>query len=439
MEGSRKSRWPLWTALLALVLAAGAAVFVSLRAPSRRPFQDARFITLGELGRELANDPATYDLILDKLGNGRTGYGLVGTAEKLTLKRLFAAADYDALDRHPVTTLQELKLGLGVLAAQRTPATPDGGAEAPAAPVKDALGVPTGLPGPTGEPYLDSIGLGLLHGDHLDVEKSKRFKDSERLAAVLNRLTLNVPGQPPQYEVTLGSESASTLHALLAALAKAGNTLTVRDERFLANFGDLEWKGHPVATPLWVDTGRALAGGEKLVLPVPHEQLTLSVRGPLQMDVTFYNSLDLAGDGDGGTLFRADVTGDQPWVGGRVFHLYEGEQAVRVAHWMGELRRAAAEKVRQRKLPLDGYFALGVCTLAPALAEQAVYGKTTAWPLTQDASLFDGDSELDKMVRALPSDVGDRGPENERVLASIPWANVKDVPLPWLRESLGRL
>jgi hypothetical protein len=126
-------------------------------------------------------------------------------------------------------------------------------------------------------------------------------------------------------------------------------------------------------------------------------------------------------------------------VGGRVFHLYLGEQALRVAHLMGELRRGANEKVRQRKLPLDGYFALGVCTLAPALAEQAVYGKTTAWPLTQDAALFDADSELDKLVRALPSDVGDKGPEKERVLASIPWADVRDVPLPWLRESLGRL
>jgi hypothetical protein len=441
MEGTGRSRWPLWAAVVAFLAAAGGATFVFFGAPARRPFRDSRFITLGELGRELANDPGTYDLILDKLGNGRTGYGLVGTAEKLALKRLFAAADYEALDRHPVTTLQELKLGLGVLASQRAPSSADAGAEAAAdsPPVREALGVPTGLPGPTGEPYLDSIGVGLLHGDHLDLEKSKRFKDSERFAAVLNRLTLNVPGQSPKYEVTVGDQAIGSLDALLQALAKAGNAVTVRDERFLANFGDLEWKGHSVATPLWVDTGRRLAGGEKLVLPVPHEQLTLSVRGALQMDATFYNSLDLTGEGDGGTLFRADVTGDQPWVGGRVFHVYAGEQALQVAHLMGALRRVADEKVRQRKLPLDGYFALGVCTMAPALAEQAVFGKTTAWPLTHDAALFDSDSEIDRLVRALPFDAGDKGPENERVLASVPWAEVKDVPLPWLRESLGRL
>src|SRR5262249_3407685 len=157
----------------------------------------------------------------------------------------------------------------------------------------------------------------------------------------------------------------------------------VRDERLAANFGDLERQGVPVATPLWVDTGRPLRSGVTLHLPVPHIQLVLRVRGPqVAADVTFYSSLDL-GDGNGGTLFRPDVTGDQPWVGGVLAREYHGAQAREAVRLMGLLRRLAAEKVVRDGLPLDGYFALGVCTLAPALVEQALTGETTVWPLTQ--------------------------------------------------------
>src|SRR6185369_12252868 len=116
---------------------------------------------------------------------------------------------------------------------------------------------------------------------------------------------------------------------------------------------------------LWVET-RVYFNNQELVIPVPHIQVTLEIRGPrVNADASLYNSLDLDGSGDGGTRFRADVTLDQPWVGGLVAHRYEGAQAIEAVRVMGRLRRFADDKLRATPLPIDGYFALGVCTLAP--------------------------------------------------------------------------
>jgi hypothetical protein len=400
----------------------GAALFWGLGSRHPRTFRDAQFVTLGELGRELANDPKTYDAVLERLGGGHTADGLVSAATRLAMRKLFAAADYDALDALPQTSLEELKSGLALLASTRPPSA----AERPT-PLREPLGLPTSSPGPGGEPFVKDVGLGLFYGVRLDPQKALHFEDSERLAFVLNRLSL-----PGDHEVVVGDEKARNVDELARALVRQGNTLTVRDERFLANFGDLEWRGHPVATPLWVRVGERAQ-------PVPHAQLQLSVRGPIQADVTFYNSLDLTGEGGGGTLFRGDLARRQPWVGGRVFHVYEAEQAMDVVRWMAALRRGAWEKVAAGHIPLDGYFALGVCTLAPAVAEHAVLGHTTIWPLTQDRAMFNADTELDRLVRSLPADVEASTPEKARVLGAVPWEELKDVPFPTLRASLEHL
>jgi hypothetical protein len=95
----------------------------------------------------------------------------------------------------------------------------------------------------------------------------------------------------------------------------------VIDERLAANFGDIERNGEPVATPLWIATGVKTASGEEIDPPAVHAQLRVHVRGEtVNGDVTFYGTLDIAGTGGGGTAFREDVTGDQPWVGGRIAH-----------------------------------------------------------------------------------------------------------------------
>jgi len=350
---------------------------------------------------------------------------------------LFRAADYDALDRLPRLHIGELALALEAFAGQRPYwSIPDNRKEA-----ISPLGIPTSLEPPAGEPYLYDLGIGLKYGDRMDPAKAKRFHDSERVAMLLDRLARNETREnAPIFSVRIESKTATSPASLATILAGSGHTIEVIDERFAANFGDIEKDLEPVATPLWVGTGWTLANGKELDVPAVHAQLRLQIRGPVvNADVTLFNSLDILGSGGGGTLFRADVTKDQPWVGNRVAHRYEGQQAIRAVRVMGLLRRAAAEKVAEHKLPLEGYFALGVCTLAPALVELDLTGKTTLWPMTHDPKLFDGDSEIDRLVRGLPADLGAPKPDKERLFGSIPWTRLEDVPFPHLQAALKEL
>lgn len=426
----------LWVGVPVAVVAAVAWWLAPGRPRPPRP-ATGPWLTLGGLGYRLTSDPETFDQLMDKLGGGRTSVGLVSSAQKALLKRLFRAADWDALDALPRVTLAELELGLAALAAQRGTKPP----AAPPPPATEDLGLPTGRPAPGGEPFLRDLGLGIRYGDRIDPRKALRYHDSERLAALLDRLALNVPGEP--HQVTLDGGSAATPEALVASLRQGGHEVELVDERFAANFGDLEKDGLPVATPLWVATGHILASGDELFLPVPHAQVTLRVRGPrANADVTLYNSLDLTGTGGGGTRFRADLTADQAWVGGRVAHRFRDADAIEGVRIMGLLRRAAHEKVRDRSLALDGYFALGVCTTAPALVEQRLTGKTTLWPLTHDPALFSGDSEIERLVRTLPVD--GRGTIDAsnlvgRLAGSIPWKRVADIPFPAIAQALPEL
>jgi hypothetical protein len=429
--------------VIGLLAASAAALWI--RSPPPRPNdqdRDAPFITLGELARELAGDKNVWDAVIGRLGGGRTSVGVLEGAVRDRLRAMFAARDFSGLDREPRTDLETLALALRGLAAKRgtSASVTDGGV--PTSPRREDLGIPTRLPAPSGEPFIKDIGFGLLYGDRLDPEKAPRFRDSERLAQVFESLAQNSRGGIAGYEVLVGSESATSPEGLAAVLRRSGHTVTVNDERFEANFGDLIKDGHPVATPLWIRTGRRLGdAGDELALPVPHAQLAIHVRGPsVDADVTFFNSLDIPGDGDGGTKFRADVTQDQPWVGGRVAHRYEGDRAVEAIRLMALIRRANDQKVRDFHLPLDGYFALGVCTLAPAVVEQSLEGRTTLWPLTQDPNLFRHDDEIDRLVRAMPVDGrGGPPPDDARIFASVPWEDARAVPFPEIRDALVEL
>lgn len=419
--------------LVALGVVAGAAAFLFvLRSPppgaSGAPgVRDARFITLGDLARDLAKDPQTFDALVDKLG---TNVAFVDDTKKALLKRLFAASDYEGLDRQPELTLQGLKVGLDLLAESRKSTTTFPARSTQVA--REALGIPTGKSAPDGEPFQSDLGLGLKYGDRVHPEKRARFGDSERLASVLDRLAQRTLIVEPM---------ASTPEGLVDSLVKAGHTVVVVDQRLAANFGDVERNGTSIATPLWVSTGRTMKDGGVLALPVPHAQLLLQVRGPtVNADVTLYPALDLAGDGTGGTRFRADLTADQPWCGFVEAHRYEGQQAREAVRLMGLLRSVVDDRVREKQLPLDGYFSLGVCTLAPALVELAVTGKSTLWPLTHDPALWSGDTEIDAIAKRLPFDGRDDSvPSDERLRASVPWRSLGDVPFAHTRSQLQEL
>ncbi|MBX7099067.1 MAG: hypothetical protein K1X89_15255, partial [Myxococcaceae bacterium] len=383
---------------------------------------------------ELATEKQTFDVVLSRLGAGPGAFGLLSEPQKTLLASLFSLGDDAALDRQPQLTLAQLEAGLAELAARRGPVQEP----AEPRPVRtEPLGLPASGPALTGEPFLQDLGLGFLWGDRLEPRKAAHAADSSRLASVLDGLALGA--LVVELPADAGAGPAATLDALLDALERSGHVLEVRDERLLANFGDLERTGRPVATPLWAATGLRDQEGD-VFLPVPHAQLVLEVRGPwVTGQVTFYPSLDLAGAGDGGARFRPDVTADQPWCGARVAHRYVGAEARRAVALMGLMRRELDAKVRARKLPLDGYFALGVCTLAPAVVEQALEGATTLWPLTHDPALFDGDGELDRLVRALPVDGrGGPVPQLARLKGAVPFERPETVPLPELARAAAR-
>src|SRR5262249_19237112 len=154
--------------------------------------------------------------------------------------------------RHPRVSIAALRSAVAAFGARVGPPK----SPPPLSPAKrEPLGMPTGASPPEGEPYFSPLSFGLGHGDRIDREKASRFRDSERLATMLARLALNIVERSPPYEVDLGSSVAASPEALVRALAASGHTCVVRDERFAANFGDLEKDGVPVATPLWIETG----------------------------------------------------------------------------------------------------------------------------------------------------------------------------------------
>lgn len=410
----------------ALVVVAAVVAWFMIGTPGRERVRDPRFITLGDLAQDLSKDPKTFDALVDKLG---TNVAFVDDTKKSLLRKLFAASDYEGLDKQPELTLDSLRIGLDFLAESRKSS-----AKFPARTTDvamESLGIPTGKSAPDGEPFLSDVGLGLKHGDHVSAEKRSRFGDSERLAVVLEGLALG----------TLVVDELATPKAFVESLVTSGHTITVVDQRLAANFGDLEKDGTSVATPLWVSTGRTMKDGSVLALPVPHAQLLLSVRGPVvNADVTLYPALDLAGDGSGGARFRADLTSDQPWCGFVEAHRYQGEKAIEAVRLMGELRRVVDDRVRVKHLPLDGYFALGVCTLAPALVELALTNESTLWPLTHDPAVWDGDTEIDALAKKLPHDGRDAPvPTDARLKASVPWRALADVPFAHTRAQLQEL
>jgi len=409
---------------LLLVLLIGGAVRI-LR--YQQPKADPRWYTLGSLGREFATEKQSFDEVLDKLG----GQFVLPDSAKTAMLQAFKLGDWEALDQQPQLDLKTLGVGLEQLAAQRPlklPTPPQKHSERLGAAEKKAL---------TGEPFQQQLPLELLYGDTLDPAKAKHAGESEWLAAKLEAVSMGATLTDGDEAKEVGASSAEQLYDLLVS---KGITLEVSDERLFANFGDLIRRGKPVATPLWVATQHAL-DGNIVYLPVPHAQLSVHAVGrEFEAFVTFYPSLDLAGTGDGGLRFRADVTQDQSWCGHRVAHVYTGAQAREALRWMGMLRLEWDAKVYDNKLPLDGYYVLGVCTLAPAVVERALTGTTTLWPLTHDPRYFQGSEPIDQLVAQLPSDThGGKPPEEARLVGSLPFTTQDEVTLVGFKQQVKKL
>lgn len=408
------------------------------------PATDDPHLTLGKLAQGLAQTPGATDALLAKLAGaaGNPGTVPLGPDQRAALADYLKRGDYSALDSQPALTLGQLDalVQAANAKAQATakPATPPAGVTTP---VTEPLGIPVAdrtLP-------QDQAGAQLApgvtaNGTFYDDDLRQRFPDSKRLAQVLERLATNVPGQDPVYTVLVGDAKVTTAEGLVDALRATGHTVQVIDERRVANFADVREGPNSVAAPLWVKTGRKLADGSEVQVPAPHTELILEVSGPdVNADVSFFNGVDTSGQGNGGVRYRPyGSRGKAWWTGGRVAHVYTGDDAKTAVRLMGEMREEASAVLASHPLALQGYYSLGVCATAAAVVEQAITGKTTAWPLVQDPALFSGDSEVDRIVQKLPRD--GTGPLDEaRLVASLPWADPTQAPFEQVRRAATEL
>ena len=136
--------------------------------------------------------------------------------------------------------------------------------------------------------------------------------------------------------------------------------------------------------------------------------------------------------------FRIIDTLDQSWVLGRVAKVYSGKDAVEVVRLECEIIKTYGRiKKDNPDLPFGGYYALGVCDDVNAAIEYRMTGETTLFPLPHDNKYFQGDSEVEQIIRKLPSDGHDESvPEPKRVFGSIPAEDFSKIPIPSLRAQL---
>jgi pimeloyl-ACP methyl ester carboxylesterase len=405
------------------------------------------FVKFSKVMSELSKNKEFIDTLMARIGRNPNAGGLIGPQEIQIIKQIIFFRDFAAFDRFPGLTVR----GMGISVALAGEKAKRRKAENPEPEKQPASNVLTenviedlGLPAPKDEkqPASDSLlktlGYGLQVGDKIDPSKTKIVSDSRRMASMLNRLSLNpTEKDKPKYMVKLGDKLIDSPDMLVDELMKSGSKIEVKDARYFANFGDLFYKGMEVLTAYWLNTEIPVPGTDSsLLVPVSHSQHELRIDGAdFSIELSFYFGID------GKVEFRIIDTLDQSWVLGRVAKVYSGKDAVEVVRLEGEIIKTY-EKIKKANpdLPFGGYYALGVCDDVNAAIEYHMSGETTLFPLPHDVKYFQGDSEVEKIVRKLPADGrGDAMPDPMRVLGSIPADDFSRIPMPGLREQLKKV
>jgi hypothetical protein len=417
------------------------AVFLLL-SPSRGFAQP---ITLSQLLADIATHPKTVQQVLARLGDSTTATGVISAEQLKSATTLLLKKDWRALEYFPTSTLESLGKNIERLGKKKLTGN-DKQADFCAQPlppeakdgesVREPLGIPTGKPPLIKPQPPKDLGQGITHGGLVDPQRSKHYADSERLACVLNRLARNVPGKQAIYEVQWDKKVLTSPQEVVKAL-QTDHELVVRDVRFCANFGKLRYKDKDVLTPFWLDTEVPVPGKTyTLRVPGAHSEHELIVRGPkVNVEVYFFFGID------GEAKFRPKYATDQQWVGRRVVYEYKGDKAREAIRLAGEVRRTfLARQKKYPDLPLGGYFVLGVCNDVNAVIEYGLNKRVTQYPLTHDPAYFQGEGEVDKIMRALPLDGrDDASPDLDRILGSLPETEIQRLPFRHLREDLERV
>ena len=417
-------------------------------------------VLLAQMMRELSATPGFTDALLAELDkDGKKGPALMTPALMKRLRELILGRDWQGLDRFPGWTMRAINPTVRVVGrvvakdqavtelAARHPGTPKSAATEQMKAYIDlgsyslekaetvSLDAPSTLPGFTTEGLVSEMGAGVVRGDGANPTLAPMHAESQRMADVLNRLSMNgLEGSAPVV-VTIAGQSAKTPEEMVRALSATGHTVVVADARYFANFGHFHYKGEDVMMPFFVDSQIVIPGTKRpLLVPVSHAEYEWEIRGPkVNADVSWYFGID------GKAEFRTMDTQDQPWVLGRHAHEYRGANAVEVTRLVGRMVVAYAHQHLARpELPFGGYYALGVCQDSVAAIEKKMTGKATLFPNTADAAFFDDprDAEVNAMMLAIPKDRNGVPPSPERIFGSLPTMDLQAITIPGLAEDL---
>ena len=412
----------------------------------------ANTILLSQMMRELSAQPGFTESLLKQLEgprSGKKGPALLTPDLVQELRRRILGKDWQGLDRFPGWTMREINPTVRVAdrLVGKNPELEGMSAVhpgAPAQPMDDkqtrvfldlgpyaldaaqtvSLDQPSTLPGFTTEGLVTPLGMNVVRGDGPNAPAVEHAA-SQRMADVLNRLSVQGLDGAKPFAVTIGEHTARTPEELVAALIATGHTVEVHDARYFANFGHLHYKGMDVMMPFWVNTRFAVPGTgglfhrpRPLLVPVSHAEYEWQIRGPkVNADMSHYFGVD------GKAEFRTMDTLDQAWVLKRYAHTYSGAQALEVTRLIGLITVAYMhEHARRPTLAFGGYYALGVCQDPVSAVETKLTGHSTLFPNTADASMFDDarDAEVNALFKAIPKDRSGERPQPERVFGSLP-------------------
>lgn len=416
----------------------------------------ANTIMLSEMMRELSATPGFTDALLAELDkDGKKGPALLTPALMHRLRELILGKDWQGLDRFPGWTMHEINPTVRVVShvvgkdkSVEDRLAPGGRiSTAMAKPFIDlgsyslehadtiSLNQPSSLPGFSAAGIVTELGKGVVRGDDANPTLAPLHAESQRLADLLNRLSLNALDGASAATAELAGKQATTPEALVQALMDSGHTVTVWDARYFANFGHFHYKGQDVMMPFWVSSQIAIPGTRRtLLVPVSHAEYEWEIRGPkINAQVSWYFGID------GKAEFRTMDTLDQPWVLARHAHEYRGADAVEVTRLTGRMTLAYMHRhMAQPALPFGGYYALGVCQDGIAAIEKKMTGTATLFPNTADIALFNDprDAEINELIKAIPKDRNGTLPEPERIFGSLPTANLNAITIPGLTADL---
>jgi hypothetical protein len=416
----------------------------------------ANTVLLSQMMRELSATPGFTDALLAELDkDGKKGPALMTPALLKRLRELILGKDWQGLDRFPGWTMQEINPAVRVagrvvakdddvasLAARHPGAPANTVAEQEKAFVdlgsyslekveKVSLDLPSMLPAFTTEGLVSELGAGVVRGDGANPQLAPMHAESQRLADVLNRLSLNALEGSGAVTAEIGGKTVTAPEALMQALMATGHSVVVVDARYFANFGHFHYKGQDVMMPFYVNSQIAIPGtrrifgrGRSLLVPVSHAEYEWQIRGPkVNADVSWYFGID------GKAEFRTMDTLDQAWVLGRHAHEYREADAVEVTRLVGKMLVAYMHQhLRRPDLPFGGYYPI----------ERKMTGHDTLFPNTADGALWDDprDAEINEMILAIPKDRSGSPPAPARIFGSLPTTDFRAITIPGLAADL---